>query len=201
MPPRGGGGGRGRGCWRRDGASTGAPLRLGGRWVDSDRRTPSPALRGQAPLRAASRRPGRLFLVGPDRGRTVPARKGVGAASGVGLGARPAGPPGAFGAKVGAPALLQRRPAQPRTGLSAATPALRPRRGQASAATRRPPSACPARTGSAGTPGSEPQSGRRAVPPASARPAARPGLAAWRRCRVSRSLSHPCKAHLAFSVS
>lgn len=76
-PPRGGGGGRGRGLLE-------VGQRLGpvvpetpGRWVDPGRRTRALSY-GQAPLRAASRRPGWVLLEGPDRGRTVLARKVLG---------------------------------------------------------------------------------------------------------------------------
>lgn len=48
-----------------------------GRWVDPGRRTRALSY-GQAPLRAASRRPGWVLLEGPDRGRTVLARKVLG---------------------------------------------------------------------------------------------------------------------------
>ena len=109
-PPRGGGGGRGPGLLAVGQRLGPGDLETLGRWVDPSGRTPRPALRGRAPLRAASRRPGWGFLAGSDRGRTVPARKGVRVASGVGLGRGLAGPPGAFGAQVGALVLLQRSP-------------------------------------------------------------------------------------------
>lgn len=102
-----------RGLWetgpRRDG---GVPETLRCR-VALSRRSPRPRRPPMAKslFRAASRRPGRVFLRGPDLGRTVLAGKGVGIVSGVGLGGRLVEPPGAaaFRAKVGALA-LQRSP-------------------------------------------------------------------------------------------
>lgn len=80
--------------------------------VALSRRTPRPCPpMAKSLFHAASRRPGRVFLRGPDLGRTVLAGKGVGIVSGVELGGRLVEPPGAaaFRAKVGAFA-LQRSP-------------------------------------------------------------------------------------------
>lgn len=101
------------GYWRWDSAWAGTPRRRrGAGWTlaDGSRARVLPWLSPPFMLPAAALTV--FSFGGPDRGQTVLAEKGVGVASGVGLGRRLVEPPraAAFRAKVGAFALLQRSP-------------------------------------------------------------------------------------------
>lgn len=176
-----------------------------GRWVDPGRRTRALSY-GQAPLHAASRRPCWVFLLeGPDRGRTVPARKGVGVASGVRLGRRPVGPPGVFGAKVGALARSHRSPGSAEGPLKfLLTPSFPSISGGCRCRLRSDdhPRGLHAPCGlRVNCPEAQSQNlkviAEFSPPPRALQldSAVRSVLTALRRCRVSRSRSHPCNPH------